>query len=96
MIMGVVNYIYGSKSTYDLRSHIDQVHDTAQVDPNVIVNEFKDVYNNPYFEVLYDAATGQYNVFNIITLLTGTGIFQLWIAEMAFVYTCINNDETEY
>ncbi|KAM3183584.1 hypothetical protein ACTXT7_010069 [Hymenolepis weldensis] len=96
MIMGVVNYIYGSENAYDLRSHLNQVHNTAEVDSNVVIDKIKDVYNDPYFSVLYDAATGEYNVFNIITLLTGTGIFQLWIAEMAFVYTCINNDETEY
>nr|CDS28253.1 hypothetical protein HmN_000806900 [Hymenolepis microstoma] len=96
LVMGVLNYILGSKNQYDFRSHLTKPFEAGEVDGNPVVDTVKDLYNNQYVAVLYDAATGEYNIFNIVTLLTGTTIFQLWIAEMAFVYSCLNDDPDEY
>ncbi|VDO14537.1 unnamed protein product [Rodentolepis nana] len=97
IIMGVINYIIGSKVLIFVGFSIcGTALEVAKVDKNPVVDKLYEVSENEYVSVLFDAATGGYDIFNVVTLITGTTIFQLWLAEMAFVYSCLNDDEEEY
>ncbi|KAM7537100.1 hypothetical protein Aperf_G00000066606 [Anoplocephala perfoliata] len=91
MGMGIFAYIFETESEYDIDSRIKESIELVKGDvDNPLIKSVEDIKSNPYVSTVFDAATGDYNVFNIVTILTGASIFQFWIAEMAFVYSCIS------